>query len=371
MLSVLNIGERVQAGSEGAGVRDAALDSPSFAQGAGVHGTIVAQEQGTAEGYTGTWWEVNWDSAPPSFSQQGWSADVELAPVPPGGDFAKPDLQSIYYTTANIYWDSGSAPSWTNPPNPPGCQLGTAAGNCTWYASGRMLELGYSAVQMCTLLGNANEWASEAQAAGMPVNTMPTVGSVAQLSSSTTDGHVAVVESVNSDGTITVTESSYSQDPSSTADCVWENRTCSPTEFDDFIHVAKGNGSLVNLTPNQPSGWSDKVVVSVSAGSTVDISPLWTTDSLFANWSVMNNGTATIDAGFNVDVYVDGTDQSQQWVDPGLAARNYNYCTGISLGRLSAGTHTVKIVADSTNAIAEYDETDNTYTKTILVQGRW
>ena len=49
-----------------------------------------------------------------------------------------------------------------------------------------------------------------------------------------------------------------------------------------------------------------------------------------------------------------------------------NFFTTISdynLGTLLAGTHTLKIVADSGNAVTESSETDNEYTKTIAIGG--
>ena len=154
MLCLFYVGERIQAASASSlyiNVRDAAIDAqPLFQQYVGVHGTILAEEQGTAGGFTGNWWEINWDSEPPNQNgQPGWSAESEIAAVPAGGDFAEPNFTSAYYTVGNHFWNEGDAPASTNPPNP---QLGSAMGNCTWYAFGRMLELGYDPAQLAAIV---------------------------------------------------------------------------------------------------------------------------------------------------------------------------------------------------------------------------
>jgi surface antigen len=208
----------------------------------GTHGTIVGGPlTGTAGGFTGNWWQIDWDAG-----IDGWSAESVLAAAPLAGDVAKPSLLSPYYASnTNIFWKNGFAPASTSPPNP---QLGSALGNCTWYAWGRLAEQGYNLTQLSALHGNAYEWDTEAQVAGVPVDSTPTVGSIAQTDSDNPDnpnvsGHVAVVESVNSDGTITVTESSYVTDSSSPWNILWRHRTTSPSWFKDFIHVSKAGPS--------------------------------------------------------------------------------------------------------------------------------
>ena len=125
--------------------------------------------------------------------------------------------------------------------------------------------------------------------------------------------------------------------------------------------------ALPNLTPYQPTGWSDKIVVSTVTGTSTDSSPLTTADTLFVDWAVINNGTATA-GSFSISLYVDGV-LKQSWGSGSLPVNNYALVQDYSIGSLSAGTHTVSITADSGNAVAESDETDNSYTKTITVGG--
>jgi hypothetical protein len=125
--------------------------------------------------------------------------------------------------------------------------------------------------------------------------------------------------------------------------------------------------TLPNLTPYQPSGWSDKIVVSKVTGSTTDSSPLYPTDPLYVDWAVINNGGAATAVRFYTNLYVDGTLVAQWYIDPPLNPGSSAYIQDYSIGTLSAGTHTIEIVADSTNVIAESNENDNAYTKTITI----
>jgi surface antigen/peptidoglycan hydrolase CwlO-like protein len=59
--------------------------------------------------------------------------------------------------------------------------------------------------------GNANQWPGDARAAGIPVDSNPTPGSVA-ISTRGAFGHAMYVESVNSDGTINISQYNASLD---------------------------------------------------------------------------------------------------------------------------------------------------------------
>jgi hypothetical protein len=122
-----------------------------------------------------------------------------------------------------------------------------------------------------------------------------------------------------------------------------------------------------NLTPYKPAAWSDKIVVSSTTGTSTDSSPLNPTDTLYLDWAVLNSGNEATAARFYTELYVDDVLKASWYSDPPVASNTYVSIVDRSLGLLAAGTHTVKIKTDSTNAIAESDETDNEYTKTITV----
>jgi surface antigen len=101
-------------------------------------------------------------------------------------------------------------------------------------------------------LGDAGQWATNAAAKGIPVNSTPANGAVAQWNDSaggaSSSGHVAYVESVNSGGSITVSEDNYSSGP-------FDWRTISPGSKDwpsNFIHFKDlpGGGSGSSNTDN-------------------------------------------------------------------------------------------------------------------------
>src|SRR5205814_303296 len=121
------------------------------------------------------------------------------------------------------------------------------------------------------------------------------------------------------------------------------------------------------LTPYQPSGWSDKIDVSKVTGTTTDSSPLYTTDTLYVDWAVINNGNASTAARFYTELYVDGTLKTSWYTDPPLGVNGLAWVNDYSIGTLSAGSHTIKVKTDSTGAIGESNEGDNEYTKTINV----
>ena len=122
-----------------------------------------------------------------------------------------------------------------------------------------------------------------------------------------------------------------------------------------------------NLTSYQPTGWSDKIVVSNTTGTNTDSSPLYPTDTLYVDWAVINNGTGATSATFYTKLYVDAVEKQSWSTSPPLNVNSYVYVQDYSIGTLSAGTHTIKIVADTTGVISESSETDNEYTKTITV----
>jgi hypothetical protein len=138
------------------------------------------------------------------------------------------------------------------------------------------------------------------------------------------------------------------------------------SQVDQFTY---GGVSLPNLTPYQPSGWSDKIVVTnqAEAGSPIDSNPLYTTDNLYVNFAVINNGAASTGTTFYARLYVDGSIINTYSSPIPLTTGIYWTQSTCSIGRLSAGMHTVKIEADSSNIINEISDTDNSYTKTITV----
>jgi autotransporter-associated beta strand protein len=135
----------------------------------------------------------------------------------------------------------------------------------------------------------------------------------------------------------------------------------------DFELTGTAVITLPDLAPARPfAWWDDKVVVSNTAGTNTDDTPLYPSDSLYVDWGVGDVGAGPTGAGFSCALYVDGT-LNNTWNCSALSAGGFTYVTDYSIGSLPVGTHTLQIVADVGDTIAESDYTDNSYTKTITI----
>jgi surface antigen len=135
----------------------------------------------------------------------GWRPVVVNNPTP---QVNQVNFGANEYRGNNIFWNGGYAPVSTSPRF---SYLGSALGNCTWYANGRGQQMGWSKAKLDRMGGNASQWGGQAAAAGIRTSSSPQVGAIAQwnVSGSMPYGHVAVVERVNNDGTVLISESSY------------------------------------------------------------------------------------------------------------------------------------------------------------------
>jgi hypothetical protein len=136
-----------------------------------------------------------------------------------------------------------------------------------------------------------------------------------------------------------------------------------------YLHDQTGsrlNGP--NLTPYRLSGWSSELVVSTSRGDHTDDSPLYDTDTLYLDYTLANLGNlSTYGQTFWVAVYVDSTEVLRNGPITSVAANHARYFEDQPL-QLSAGTYTLTFVVDSRDQVAETDETDNQYSRTITIE---
>ena len=152
-------------------------------------------------------------------------------PTPtPSTNVSQPNFGANEYRNSNIFWNAGYAPNSTNPPSN---KLGSALGNCTWYAHGRAKQLGRNPANLNRMGGNAFEWGTQARNSGIATSSQPQVGAIAQWDAGNglSYGHVAVVERVNGDGTVLISESSFG---SGAWNFLWRTRTIavtSPTRY--------------------------------------------------------------------------------------------------------------------------------------------
>jgi uncharacterized repeat protein (TIGR02543 family) len=127
-------------------------------------------------------------------------------------------------------------------------------------------------------------------------------------------------------------------------------------------------GAPANLTATQQAGWSSKIALSPFQGvQATNGQALFTSDTIYASWVTQNAGTDTTSVPFSTELYVDGVLQHTFESGIALAAGGTSSVLDYALGSLSAGTHTVQIVIDSTNGVVESTKTDNIVTQTVVV----
>ena len=124
----------------------------------------------------------------------------------------------------------------------------------------------------------------------------------------------------------------------------------------------------VDLEPFQRDGWGDKLIVTKNQGQQYTDPSFTPDDELYISYAYLNTGTSTIPyTTIQTKIYVDNivamTRTYQGTMEPSYGAE----ANDKSIGLLSAGTHTVKMVIDATNVIAETNERNNEYSVTVNV----
>ncbi len=128
------------------------------------------------------------------------------------------------------------------------------------------------------------------------------------------------------------------------------------------------NGSP-NLRPHKPRGWSDVIVVSNRQGDNLNSRRLAPSDIIFVDFAVINSGSTPVTRPFRIDLFVDGQLWKSFDAPSPLNPQVFRFREDYPIGRLGVGTHALRIVADAGNQVAESDEDDNEYTRTIIVAG--
>ena len=135
-----------------------------------------------------------------------------------------------------------------------------------------------------------------------------------------------------------------------------------------FVDQVTWNASASpDLSFTTRTGWSAPVVASASSANTTNVTAtsFKSTEPLYVSWSI-KCANKDIGTTFYSRLLIDGV-QQKQWYTSGLKAGHVAWVTGYNVGKLSVGTHTIKVVTDSTGVVGESNENNNTYTKTITV----
>ncbi|HUR57876.1 MAG TPA: immunoglobulin domain-containing protein, partial [Opitutaceae bacterium] len=135
------------------------------------------------------------------------------------------------------------------------------------------------------------------------------------------------------------------------------------------LTVTSAPVALPNLVPYVPSGWSGSLIAKTAAGAHTDAVTIFDDQEIFIDWSYHNSSTVDINTRTDHRLLVDGTARNT-WFVASLFADWYYYWADYSIGRLSAGTHTLRMEFDYLQALGESNEGDNVITKTITVIAR-
>jgi len=122
-----------------------------------------------------------------------------------------------------------------------------------------------------------------------------------------------------------------------------------------------------DLVPFKPSGWAAPLTIAkAKKGTSSKADKFKENDTLYVNWAV-KCATKDISNTFRTVLYVDGKSVAT-WRTDSLKADYYVSGTDYQIGNLSPGLHTITVGADTTGAIDESSETNNTYSRTIRVE---
>jgi hypothetical protein len=142
--------------------------------------------------------------------------------------------------------------------------------------------------------------------------------------------------------------------------------------FLDDIVVQKDVAGSPDLTPYQPGNWNDKIPIGTSQLAGTDAHSyngvFYDNQTLYFNWASANLGGASA-SSYTVHVEVTGTGGgSWDWTSITTPAGNYTYLTSDQpVGPLAAGSHTFRVWVDYNGNVAESNEGNNYYERTITV----
>lgn len=127
--------------------------------------------------------------------------------------------------------------------------------------------------------------------------------------------------------------------------------------------------ALPNLTPYQPSGWSNKIVISKSTGTNTDDGTITSNDNVYVDWAYINNGQGQTQFDPSASLYLDGNLVETAYANSKLQPNHFASRSDLSLGKLSVGSHTLELVVDQPGVITESNESnaDNRFTRTFTV----
>jgi hypothetical protein len=131
------------------------------------------------------------------------------------------------------------------------------------------------------------------------------------------------------------------------------------------VGVMTHKESRPDLTPRCPEGWSSKVVVSKTTGTSTNSLELTSEDDLYVDYAVLNHGKVAMMKTFQTDLLIDDALFASDNTEPPLEAGEWVYWRDRSIGKLSAGTHTITVFVHGVPGSGDF--TNSVYTRFITV----
>ncbi len=392
------IGDRVQVtSSNGFKIRDAAAGTQIDVVPQGIRGKIIGgptSKQIGGSGYNYKWWQIVWDGN----YKTGWSAEGDAS-----GTFislVKSALINFQSQPINNVIISFA------PINLSGAANGHTSFTSTWdsdtlitIAANTPLADGSTFLRW---LKNGNQFSPSSYVSGIsildgdiftavyqvpqPPATPTSLSAFAGSSSiglgwndNATNETSYVLERQVNGGSWSVLQNSLSANSGSYTDYsvssgnaytyrVKSRNAAGDSAYSNLVSATfTGPPDLMPL-PYALDGWSSPILVATQTGAKADSSIFYSTDQLYVSGNVTNVGTGSTSSYFTIQLYVDDvlkniSPSSQAVLSNGMGSK-FADCL---IGPLTAGNHTLRILADSANVIAESDETNNSYSRTITV----
>ncbi len=128
---------------------------------------------------------------------------------------------------------------------------------------------------------------------------------------------------------------------------------------DDIVLEKYTNSGQPDLAWCQPTGWDFPIVPSNVTGTHTVPSPL-PAGTTYIDWAGTNAGTAATSDTFYIYLHKDGSPIQGWFVAPPVAPGDTYYVEDYATS-IAGGSHTLMTMQDSTNCIAESNETNNRY----------
>ncbi len=109
-----------------------------------------------------------------------------------------------------------------------------------------------------------------------------------------------------------------------------------------------------------------ELIISTTPGNSTQATQITSTNTLYIDGAWQNIGSGSTVSGFSSRLLLNGT-QIASWNNLAFSAGDFDYFTDFALGPLAPGNYTLTLQVDSTNAVFESDESNNTYSRTFTV----